>query len=74
MSVGIRPKTEAPREGPWKIVIMGNEREELDGAWAVNVEVREIFTTGVQEKVTFLHDAGFVKDEHCGKEEPNPSN
>ena len=53
---------------------MGNEREELDGAWAVNVEVREIFTTGVQEKVTFLHDAGFVKDEHCGKEEPNPSN
>ena len=39
---------------------MGNECEELDDARAVNVEVREYFTTEVQEKVKFLHDAGFV--------------
>ena len=56
----LRPKTEAPHEGSWKIFVIGNECEELDDAWAVNVEVREYFTTEVQEKVRFLHDAGFV--------------
>ena len=56
----LRPQTETPHEGSWRIFVVGNECEELDDARAVNVEVREYFTTEVQEKVKFLHDAGFV--------------